>query len=295
MLKSSFVAVAAMFCAGCGSAVVAVVEDVAPTTVEVEQIDERVVPSMMGVVRDLDLATTTTVPASKVFLFAGHSFFEPAISDLNVFTEALGVSGYQDAFVFAGGDQGSPEMLWANDSTRVPMQSMLDAGNVALLGLTYHPSFPSTDGYVKWIDYALSRNSELSVMVGWPWSMNPGEVDSFTYGLVWNERYESVAVPLVDDLRALYPDVSIFLAPFGFAAVSLYELHEEGMLPSVSVFGEYESGVFSDGLGHPGRMLSDLATLIVLDSIYDVDLLDYTFGFSYDVDLRVLAESVNVS
>lgn len=242
-------------------------------------------------------ATSQETRFDGVIVFAGHSFFEPATHRLSEFAENLGVSDLETVFVFAGGDAGAPEALWSDSMKHAELKSAIDTHNVSVLGLTYHPMFPATDGYVNWINYALSQNSATKVVIGWPWSVEPENVSPAEYRSNWESRYNTLAKQLLDDLHAEFPDTTIILAPFGAASVELYDLYSSGDLPSIDVLvREDGSGIYSDAYGHPGNILMDLANLILLDSIIESELTDHSFNWlydaEYDIDLREVAERV---
>ena len=59
---------------------------------------------------------------------------------------------------------GTPEALWNNASKKLTITNVLDTGNVELFGMTYHPDYPGTAGYVNWITYALDTESLYTLL-----------------------------------------------------------------------------------------------------------------------------------
>ena len=92
-------------------------------------------------------------------------------------------------------------------------------------------------------------------------------------------------------LREEYPQLEIYCLPYGLAVMELNKRYEAGNVPEL--LGEVgESGsdyMFTDDLGHPGAMVTDLVRLTWLRGIYGVDLSSFANGYSYDVDLAEIA------
>ena len=56
--------------------------------------------------------------------------------------------------------------------------------------------------------------------------------------------------------------------------------------------GAKATSIFTDNLGHPGTILIDLGILVWLPAIYGVDLTNYSYGPTYSIDLKPIAQSI---
>jgi len=225
-------------------------------------------------------------------LFIGHSFFKPFYDQMPDYTAASGIAGHSQNTFFSGGSSGAPQALWENASKRAQIQTVLDGGEVALFGMTYHPSYSTTEGYINWINYALERNPATRFFIGLPWLSSPASFDAATYDSVythWHPQWHA----WIDGLRSLFPGVDIYCLPYGFSAVELRNLLDADNLPEVDILtGSPSVAIFRDSLGHPGNILRDLGTLVWLNAIYGVDLSTYAYGPDYTTDLNVIAQSI---
>ncbi|MGB1142010.1 MAG: hypothetical protein ACPG1A_13995, partial [Halioglobus sp.] len=220
-------------------------------------------------------------------LFIGHSFFRPFAEAMPDYVGAAGITGHTQTVVFAGGANGAPEALWNNASKRNEIQAVLDGGDIELFGMTYHPTYPTTTGYVNWINYALSKNPTTRIALALPWSPYPSSTDAATYASTWLSSQATSWHGLVDTLRALYPGVDIFSIPYGQSAVELRLLFADNNLPDVdNLQGSAATSIYTDNLGHAGDILKDLGRLVWLNALYDVDLTTYSYGPSYTTDLH---------
>jgi len=226
-------------------------------------------------------------------LFIGHSFFRPMAESIGELAPAAGFDGHTQTVVFSGGATGAPQGLWVQEAKRSTIQEVLDTGTIELFGMTYHPDHPTLEGYTNWIDYALVENPNLVVFVAMPWLTNPGDYTAASYRSTSEAVYPAIAGSIVDDLRLRYPDTSIFAIPYGMAAVELFDRWEAGALEDVSEFvGSDGSGVFRDDFGHADHILEDLASLVWLRAIYDVDLSAFDADYSWVIDLNAIADGI---
>ena len=226
-------------------------------------------------------------------LFIGHSFFRPMAEEMAVLAPLAGFDAHTQEVVFSGGATGSPEGLWLQDTKRATIQAELDEGDIDLFGMTYHPNYPSLTGYVNWIDYALAANPDTIVFVAIPWITNPVNYTAASYAAALDVGYPAVVHPLIDSLRAEYPDTTIFAIPYGLSAGELYTRYADGELDDVTeLVGSNGSGVFRDGFGHADHILEDLASLVWLQAIYGVDLAAFDAGYDWTVDLNTIASSI---
>jgi hypothetical protein len=98
---------------------------------------------------------------------------------------------------------------------------------------------------------------------------------------------------MIDTLRADYPNNIFYCIPYGRAAIELKGLHESGSLPDVSnLIGDFETSLFTDLGGHPGKILVELGVLIWLEAIYGVDLNSYEYSSDFTIDLRPIASEI---
>lgn len=226
-------------------------------------------------------------------LFIGHSFFKPFADGMPNYTGAAGIPGHSQSVVFSGGATGAPLALWNNASKSAQIKAYLDSGDVELFAMTYHPTYPTTEGYENWINYALAQNPNTRFALALPWGTNPGSTAAATYANGWSAAHASGWHDLVDDIRALFPGVDIYCIPYGQSSGELYLLYDASNLPDVqSLVGAAANSVYSDAFGHPGHILRDLGRLVWLNAIYDVDLATYSFGPSYTTDLYTLAQTI---
>lgn len=226
-------------------------------------------------------------------LFIGHSFFVPVAAAMDSHATAAGIEGHTQRTYFAGGAGGAPQAFWERESSRLAVQAELDTGDIELFGLTYHPQYPTSVGYVNWIDYALEQNPDTIVFIGYPWMFSPGSVDAATYASNWHGLHETDGHDLIDELRDEFPGATIYDIPYGHAATELYSMFEAGDLPDVDslVRTSGGDGIFSDSFGHGDRILHDLAELIWLRAIYGVPLSTYVDP-GYETDLRPIADAI---
>jgi len=226
-------------------------------------------------------------------LFIGHSFFRPFAEGMPDYAAAAGIIGHTQSIVFSGGASGAPLALWQNASKRAEIQAALDGGDIELFAMTFHPSYPTTEGYENWIDYALSKNPTTRIALALPWLTQPAQLDAATYASSWQQAHTLFWHDFVDSLRALYPGVDIYSIPYGQSAGELRLLFAANNLPDVqNLTGSAATSIFTDALGHAGNILRDLGRLVWLNAIYDVDLLTYSYGPNYTTDLHSLAQSI---
>ena len=225
-------------------------------------------------------------------LFIGHSFFGPFANGMPSYAAAAGITGHTQTFVFSGGETGAPQALWENPAKRAQIQAVLDGGDIELFGMTYHPTYPSIEGYVNWIDYALAHNPRTRFFVAFPWLPQPADYDAASYASSWHATHAQWH-GLIDTLRALYPGVDIFCLPYGQGAGELRTLQSAGNLPDApNLIGDKSTSIFIDSLGHPGGILRDLGRLVWISAIYDVDLANFPYGPYYQTDLNGMAQTI---
>ena len=138
-------------------------------------------------------------------LFIGHSFFKPFANNMESLQQAAGLEARTYEVVFNGGENGAPQALWENDQKRKEIQGYLDGGNVDLFAMTYEGTYPTDEGYINWIEYALSHNNETTFVLALPWTDYPKEYASAEdYALLWHDFHDGDWSTLVDSLRTAY-------------------------------------------------------------------------------------------
>lgn len=226
-------------------------------------------------------------------LFMGHSFFRPFAQGMPSYVAAAGIAGHTQTIVFSGGASGAPQALWENPVKRAEIQAVLDTGAVELFGMTYEPTYPTTEGYKLWIDYALAKNPRTRFFIALPWLDFPQNYDAATFASTWLNWHATSWHAFIDTLRAMYPGVDIFCVPYGQSAVELRLLFDAGNLPDVTALtSNTEPSIFLDDKGHPNLILRDLGRLVWLNALYDVDLSTYSYGPDYTTDLKAIAQSI---
>lgn len=223
----------------------------------------------------------------------GHSFFRPFMDALPGHATRAGIANHTQSKVTAGGANGAPQALWENSSKREEIQAILDTGNVELFGMTYEPTYPTTQGYENWIDYALSKNPDTRFFIALPWLDRPENFDTQTYANVWLGYHNSAWHAFIDSLRDLYPGVEIYCIPYGQSALELRNRFAAGNLPDVSALtGDADDAIFVDSKGHPGDILTHLGSLVWLNAIYGVEMDTYTWNPGYSADLQAIAGQI---
>jgi len=225
-------------------------------------------------------------------LLIGHSFFRPYAELMPNYVGAASISGHSQVVVFSGGATGTPEALWNNSSKKNSITGVLDGGDVELFGMTYHPDYPTTTGYVNWINYALDKNPSTRFFIALPWIPQPSNYTDAVYSAIW-EAYKPNWHTFIDELRVLFPNTDIFCIPYGQSSVELREHFTAGDLPEVTAMqGAKATSIFTDNLGHPGTVLIDQGILVWLTAIYNVDLTNYSYGPTYNLDLNSVATGI---
>lgn len=210
-----------------------------------------------------------------------------------------GVTGHRQQTVFSGGSSGNPSALWENAAKRSEIQAILDDGDVNYFGMAMEQS-DSTEYYEKWIDYALAKNADTTIMLGVPWFDYPSKYTTLNYTALGRTAVETAVQGVHDSLRTKYPGTTITVNPYNLTIIEARLLFEAGGLPDVdSLFGDCDedttgetscgTSLFSDFKGHISRFGKNLAALVWLNRIYGVDLSSYSNQFAaYETDITVL-------
>ena len=64
------------------------------------------------------------------------------------------------------------------------------------------------------------------------------------------------------------------------------------LLDDISLFGSFESAIFTDPKGHQGEIIAYAGTLIWLNAIYGVQLRTNDFDTGFNTDLHTIAEEI---
>ena len=249
-------------------------------------------------------------------LYMGHSYFRRQAENMNEYAEAAGIEGHDSVTIFHGGYKGSAAAIWEDvvPGSKETVEGHLNAGDIEMLGMTIFIDLEAPEGDVRhldsqiqglknWIEYARSKNLDTIFFVGLPWLGRPlnyvGDTgDPQTSGY---EEYRAAILqseefikPLIDDLRATFPDSEIFLLAYGQGSVELRTLYNAGNLPDVDTLvsdGDLV-GIHSDTHGHATQILTDLNSLIWLQSIYGVNVLEFEKEYPYLTDIKQIAYDV---
>lgn len=226
-------------------------------------------------------------------VYIGHSFFVPLSSGMAFHAQEAGFADHSQWQFFSGGASGAPLALWNNATKRATIQAQLDAGDVDVLGMTYHPNYPTVEGYRNWVDYALAQNPDTRFFIALPWSTSPGGMSAGAYESFWHSYHAALSHSLIDTLRADYPGVDFYCIPYGQSAAELYSLYEAGNLPDVdTLVSSSGDAIFSDAFGHADEILVSLGRLVWLRAIYGVDLTAYAHDPGYITDLKAIAHDI---
>jgi len=226
-------------------------------------------------------------------LFIGNSFFIPIANTMPIHAETAGIKYHTQTTVFSDGSNGAPEALWNDEGKSEDIRLVLDAGGIDFFAMTYHGDYPGLTGYTKWIDYALEASPDVHIALGIPWIPNPESYDSVSYRSTSEEFHAAIIHPLMDELRALYPNTDIYCIPYASGAVELRDLYAAGTLDDVEalVSGSVES-IYNDTLGHADGILYSVVEMVWLNSIYGVDLSTYPYDPGYNIDVKAIAEKI---
>lgn len=250
-------------------------------------------------------------------LYMGRSYFRRQAEAMQEYAELAGIEGHDSTTIFYGGFKGSAAAIWNNESapdSQATVKDHLDGGDVEMLGMTIFVDEEAPEGDVRhidsqiqglknWIEYARSKNPDTIFFVALPWLGRPlefvGETgDPQTSG---HEAYrarileaETGIKSLIDELRNTFEDSEIFLLAYGQGSVELRTLYNTGNLPDVDTLVSHNGllGIHSDEHGHAEQLLTDLNTLIWLESIYDYNVLEFSNEYTYTTDIKQLAHHV---
>lgn len=243
---------------------------------------------------------------SKMVLI-GNSFFKPYANHLNSMALHAGFEDHEATVVFRGGENGRPINFWedSNSAEHLQIKTALDEGNVEYFGMTSgHEPNDRIEGHRAWISYALQKNPNIKIFIAIPPVDFPANWDQFAQDNGFNsiqELYDYfvnqiVHQEIIDQLRAEFPNTTIFTIPTGWAAINIAQMKDNNdLLDDVSWFGSKPESIFTDQKGHQGQIVIETGTLIWLQSIYNVDLTANTYDTGFNTDLHQIATNIVVN
>jgi hypothetical protein len=237
-------------------------------------------------------------------LLIGNSFFKPYAEKLNTMAIDAGFEDHTANVVFRGGENGRPINFW-NDSASVEhneIKMALDQGNIDYFGMTAG-KLPetATDGFREWIGYALQNNPKITIFLSIPPPDFPADWQQLAEDMGFNniqEAYsnfvsENVHNTLVDQLRAEFPSISIFTIPTGWTAINLAQLNMDNLLlDNINISGPVETSIFTDEKGHQGEIVQQTGGLVWLNSIYNINLINYDYDTEFNTNLTEIAQQI---
>ena len=151
------------------------------------------------------LLSTITGTAAYNCLFIGHSFFVPIGRTMDNLAADAGVN-HTHHEVFAGGEAGTPSSLWNTHWKRAEAQTILDGGDIDLLGMAADAMDDqgnmTTEYYERWMNYTLAKNPGAIFMIGLPWLSYPSDFDTANYTSKTRSGAATFWPSVVDSLRA---------------------------------------------------------------------------------------------
>jgi hypothetical protein len=217
-------------------------------------------------------------------LYMGHSFFKPAALGLLDVIPDTKIIDHTGCFVFAGGQNGSPKILWGNSTSKEAGQKFLQSGKIELLVMTCYADrggsideYSSVEHYSQWFDDALLHNPKVEFMIALPWEKFQSKATEKDLG----EKEENVTLfyeHIIQKLRKKYPKNKIIFCPYGLGVYELVRRFHRGELPGVKSMvnpkTKANDQLFLDRQGHGGALISHLNTLVWLQTIYNYDIAD---------------------
>jgi hypothetical protein len=242
-------------------------------------------------------------------LLIGNSFFKPYAEKLDDLSILAGFENHTSTRITRGGDNGRAINFW-NDSTTNEHQQIkatLDQGNIDIFGMTAgHDGIESgaldrTIGHRAWINYALQKNPNITIFIAIPqvdfpadWEQRAQEL-GFSNIQELTDYFENSIVhkEMVDQLRIEFPSTKIFTIPTGRASVKLDQMNTDNeLLDDISRFGPKATSLFVDTKGHQGDIIIETGSLVWLNSIYSVDLSNFSYETGFNTDLHEIAKQI---
>ena len=158
-----------------------------------------------------------------------------------------------------------------------------------------------TIGHRAWINHALQKNPNITIFIAIPqvdfpadWEQRAQEL-GFSNIQELTDYFENSIVhkEMVDQLRTEFPSTKIFTIPTGRASVKLDEMNtDDELLDDISRFGPKETSLFVDTKGHQGDIIIETGSLVWLNSIYGVDLSNFSYETGFNTDLHEIAKQI---
>ena len=237
-------------------------------------------------------------------LLIGNSFFKHYARKLDSLANLAGFHDHNQVEILRGGNNGRPINFWDDSDSREhqDIKTLLDEGNVDFFGMTagYIPE-EATDGFRDWIEYALQNNPDITIFLSIAPIDSPAtwqaRAESFGYSTIdsYYSDYQINTIihgELVDSLRNEFPLTNIFTIPTGWAALNLENMFQEGLLAGeidALIGSNLQNHLFEDTKGHQNYMIRETGALIWLNSIYGVDLNEFSYDTGYETDLDSIA------
>ena len=185
------------------------------------------------------LFTTTSVQAQAGFsegaksLFIGHSFFVPIAKSFDRLANQEGYSANSCQTVFASGPMGLPGALWDNEQKKERVESILSTGDIELFGMTTAIKGDVLQTYQRWIDLALSYNSQTQFFIGHSWIPGGTKMDPEKFSQKIEETGDDLFQTVLE-LRELYPQTTIYYVNYGITASIMRSMFDAGQLDDIS-------------------------------------------------------------
>jgi hypothetical protein len=158
-----------------------------------------------------------------------------------------------------------------------------------------------TIGHRAWINYALQKNPNIIIFIAIPqvdfpadWEQRAQEL-GFSNIQELTDYFENSIVhkEMVDQLRIEFPSTKIFTIPTGRASVKLDQMNTDNeLLDGISRFGPKATSLFVDTKGHQGDIIIEAGSLVWLNSIYSVDLSNFSYETGFNTDLHEIAKQI---
>ena len=247
------------------------------------------------------------VPAGKEIkgyngLFMGHSFFKPAAEHLLKIIPDTNIVNHTGYIVMSGGPTGSPGVLWDNKAKRDLGSNYLDTKKVEFFAMTYYSQENSSvEHYSKWLDYAISKNPNITFMVALPWRGHLYRATKEELAEA-ESRYEKHYDNLIVPLRKKYPNNKIIYCPYGLGVYELIDRLNKGNLPGIKHIlspdrnKNAKDQILRDPLGHGTDLVTVLNSLVWMQTIYKNDISTIKKDFRVeglpDINLNKIAAKI---
>jgi len=237
-------------------------------------------------------------------IFLGHSFFRPGTDDIAVLAPYTGHTRHTQYLQFAGGTNGDAGSLWRRTGDNELGKAEIKKGGVELVAVAFGGDAPDNEvaDYADWIDLTLQYNAStfdtFVIQSGWP---SASVQTTYADNRATQDLINLEINRIVQELRVLYPDLTVLHMPVAEAMSRLWALYEQGQLGpeilGVQIIGNRANSLQTDTTGHPGDIMEDVQGLIWHQTLYpetDVRTLTNipTYQNTWTYDIRQLAYDV---